>query len=147
MYAPTKILSNTQSSYTFDPINDPCNTVYLGERGCPQSTTTRCNLYLPDAVTFDGLVLSVLFKWNKTTYKQFMPVYVFPKIGTDQKINIGWSVDYFMDIFNTQRYAIVEDAYDNPETDYVAVRPNHLIQFQAIGGNWYVIAGCVQKSH
>ena len=149
LYGITKevAFSESMSSYTIDPQNDPATTYFVNNH-----YNYRRNFFvLPKASDYDGLEISIFCKRTFTDTRMSVDAYkVFVKCANTSdhlyaKKNVANVLRTGASSLNDyQNVATVEDKWIN-YTDFIGtsvmIQQNSLVKFKSIGGAWYAIEG------
>lgn len=148
-YGKTKevAFSESMSSYTIDPQNDPATTYFVNNH-----YNYRRNFFvLPKASDYDGLEISIFCKRTFTDTRLSVDAYkVFVKCANTSdhlyaKKNVANVLKAGASSLNDYKnVATVEDKWIN-YTDFIGtsvmIQQNSLVKFKSIGGAWYAIEG------
>lgn len=149
LYGKTKevVFSESMSSYTIDPQNEPATTYFVNNH-----YNYRSNFFiLPKASDYDGLEISIFCKRTFTDTRLSVDAYkVFVKCANTSdhlyaKKNVANVLKAGASSLNDYKnVATVEDKWIN-YTDFidssVMIQQNSLVKFKSIGGAWYAIEG------
>lgn len=149
LYGKTKevVFSESMSSYTIDPQNEPATTYFVNNH-----YNYRSNFFiLPKASDYDGLEISIFCKRTFTDTRMSVDAYkVFVKCANTSdhlyaKKNVANVLKAGASSLNDYKnVATVEDKWIN-YTDFidssVMIQQNSLVKFKSIGGAWYAIEG------
>ena len=149
LYGKTKevVFSESMSSYTIDPQNEPATTYFVNDH-----YNYRSNFFiLPKASDYDGLEISIFCKrtfietrLSVDAYKVFVKCantsdHLYAKKNVANVLKVGAS-----SLNDYKTVATVEDKWIN-YTDFkdgsVMIQQNSLVKFKSIGGAWYAIEG------
>lgn len=117
------------STYTIDPVNEPCNFYYV------ENPTKRTFIVLPKAANYDGLEINIFTKMPPSSSLSYRTI-----------VKAQDNDDFYV----KQNAAIVSSniavekinvGYTNFKNDVVTTAPNTYIRFKCIGGAWYAISG------
>lgn len=117
------------STYTIDPVNEPCNFYYV------ENPTKRTFIVLPKATNYEGLEINIFTKMPPSSSLSYRTI-----------VKAQDNDDFYV----KQNAAIVSSniavekinvEYTNFKNDSVTTAPNAYIRFKCVGGAWYAISG------